>query len=43
MVKDENISGKQNSTHTHTPKILVPTGTYAAATCPDTPNCPPYI
>ncbi len=42
MVKDENSSGKQTATRiaTHTPKILVPTGTYATATGPDTPNLP---
>jgi hypothetical protein len=45
MVKDENSSGKQKATRiaTHTPKILVPTGTYATATCLDTPTCPPYL
>jgi hypothetical protein len=45
MVKDENSSGKQIATRiaTHTPKILVPTGTYATATWPDMPTCPPYV
>jgi hypothetical protein len=46
MAKDENSSGKlciRLWEATHTPKILVPTGTYATATCPDTPTCPPYF
>jgi hypothetical protein len=45
MFKDENSSGKQKAMRIirHTPKILVPTGTYATATRPDTPTCPPYI
>jgi hypothetical protein len=37
------LRSKQLRVSTLTPKILVPTGTYAAATCPATATCPPYL